>query len=111
MPLAILVDGSWDPYGVLQPLPNPITEVIGYVLFHVKEGGLGIPGGVPMLVADCMLIRCAICSRDGQGGSEHLHELRVCGGAFIIPLKGMNSMNGSCLAQWARQLSSEGNWQ
>ena len=57
MTLPILTDGSWSPYQVLRPLSDPISEVVGY-LFHMEEGGLGIPqhadvGGGPHAAQVC----------------------------------------------------------
>ena len=111
MTLATLTDSSQDPYGVLRPLSDPVSEVIGHLLFHMEEGGLGVPDGMPVLAEDCTLLRHAIGGRYGQGSIDCLHELGVCGGAFIIPLHGTNGMDGGCLAQWARQPSGDRHWQ
>ena len=61
MTLPILMDGSWSPYQVLRPLSDPISEVVRH-LFHMEEGGLGIPLSMLMLVEDHMLLRCAVGS-------------------------------------------------
>ena len=98
MTLAILMDGSWDPYGVPRPLSDPVSEVVGHLLFHMEEGGLGVPDGMPMLVEDCTLLRCVIGGQYSQGGIDCLHELGVHGGAFVVPLQGTTGMDGSCLA-------------
>ena len=57
MTLPILTDGSQGPYQGLQPLSNPILEISGHLLFHMEEGGLGVPVGTLMSVDDRILFR------------------------------------------------------
>ena len=38
MTLILLTDRSWDPYGILRPLPDPVADVVWHVDVHREVG-------------------------------------------------------------------------
>ena len=58
--LVLLADCLWHPYGIPQPLPNPVTDVIGRVHFLGEEERLCVLDGMTMVVIHPTLLGSAL---------------------------------------------------
>ena len=88
--LILLTDCSRHPYGMLQPLPNPVADVFRGVDIHGGVWGLCVPDSVVVAAKHPTLLGGAICCRGVAGNGSYLHEPRVCGLTLVIPLQGMD---------------------
>ena len=100
--LVLLTNHSQHPYGIPQPLPDPVTEVIGHVHFHGEEEGLCILDGATMVAIHPALLGGALGHQGVHGDGSRLHKPRVHDLTLVVPLQGMEHVNCRYFAQRVR---------
>ena len=100
--LILFTGHSWHPCGILQPLPDPIVDVVRCVDIHGEAEGLHISDSATVAVKHPTLFGGVLGHQGVCGDGCCLHKPRVHDLTLVVPLQGTECVNHHYLAQRAR---------
>jgi len=107
-----LPDGSRDPFGIPQPVGDPMADIVWEVVFHGEDVWFVNLAQIAGDAGECdTLGEITLSPGDGSCLLVECIQPWVVDVAFVEPLSGSDGWSCGRLAQWAGQYSSNGGGQ